>query len=74
MIDPANESRWLEVRGDVVAITREGAEAHADKLTARYTGKRHFYGDIYPITRKEQETRVTVKIKPVKVSVDAIFK
>lgn len=74
VIDPTNGSRWLEIRGDVIEITQAGAEAHADKLTARYTGKRHFYGDIYPESRRQQETRVIAKIQPVKVSIDAIFK
>lgn len=74
VIDPANESRWIEVRGKAVAITTDGAEAHADRLTRLYTGKTHFYGDIYPVERRQTETRVVVKIEPVKVAVDAIFK
>jgi PPOX class probable F420-dependent enzyme len=74
VIDPQDVSRWIEVRGNVVAIQREGAEAHADKLTQLYTGKQRFYGDIYPIEQKQKETRVIVKIEPIKVSLDAIFK
>jgi PPOX class probable F420-dependent enzyme len=74
VIDPENTSRWVEIRGTVVDMTENGAEAHADKLTQRYTGKRHFYGDVYPVERKYDETRVIVKIRPDKVSVDAIFK
>ncbi len=74
VIDPQNSSRWLEVRGLVREMTAEGAEAHADRLTQRYTGKQHFYGDIYPVAQKQKETRVIVKIEPLKVSLDAIFK
>jgi hypothetical protein len=74
VIDPKDGSRWIEVRGKVVEIRREGAEAHADELTQRYTGKRRFYGDIYPVEQKQKETRVIVKIEPIKVSLDAIFK
>ena len=74
VIDPQDVSRWIEVRGKVVEIQREGAEAHADKLTQRYTGKQRFYGDIYPVEQKHKETRVIVKIEPIKVSLDAIFK
>lgn len=74
VIDPNDGSRWIELRGSVVEMTQEGAEAHADCLTQRYTGKGHFYGDIYPMEQREQETRVIVKIAPTKVSVDAIFK
>jgi PPOX class probable F420-dependent enzyme len=74
VIDPKDVSRWIEVRGNVVEIQCEGAEAHADKLTRLYTGKQRFYGDIYPVEQKQKETRVLVKIQPIKVSLDAIFK
>jgi len=74
VIDPKDVSRWIEVRGNVVEIQCEGAEAHADKLTRLYTGKQRFYGDIYPVEQKQKETRVLVKIEPIKVSLDAIFK
>jgi PPOX class probable F420-dependent enzyme len=74
VIDPHNSSRWIEVRGKVVDITPDGAEAHADKLTRLYTGKQTFYGDIYPVKQRQQETRVIVRIEPVKLALDAIFK
>jgi PPOX class probable F420-dependent enzyme len=73
VIDPVNSSRWIEIRGLVKEMTRNRAEMHADKLTQRYTSKRQFYGDIYPIKQKELETRVIVKVEPIKVSLDAIF-
>src|ERR1044071_6039340 len=64
VIDPGNSSRWMEVRGTVIQMTRQGAEAHADKLTQRYCpGKQHFYGDIYPVGQRSKETRVIVKIQ-----------
>jgi len=74
IVDPMNTSRWLEVRGSVTHITTDNAETHADILTRRYTSKQHFYGDIYPVEQKQKETRVIVKIEPVKISLDAIFK
>jgi PPOX class probable F420-dependent enzyme len=74
VIDPKDSSRWIEVRGKVVEMTTTGAEAHADTLTQRYTTKRHFYGDIYPVEQKHKETRVIVRIEPLKVSLDAIFR
>ncbi len=74
VIDPQDGSRWIEVRGNVVEIRRAGAEAHADQLTQRYTGKQRFYGDVYPVEQKQKETRVIVTIEPIKVSLDAIFK
>jgi PPOX class probable F420-dependent enzyme len=74
VIDPKDVSRWIEVRGNVVEIRREGAEAHADKLTRLYTGRQRFYGDIYPVEQQQKETRVIVIIEPLKVSLDAIFR
>lgn len=75
VIDPNDSSRWIEVRGRVREITREGAEAHADKLTQRYCpNKQHFYGDIYAVEQKDKETPVIVKIQPLKVCLDAVFK
>ena len=75
IIDPKDSSHWLEVRGRVRELTTDGAEAHADKLTQRYCpGKQHFYGDIYPVEQKRKETRVIVKIEPIKLSLDAIFR
>jgi PPOX class probable F420-dependent enzyme len=74
IIDPDNVSRWIEIRGKVVEFTEDGAEAHADKLTRQYAGKQRFYGDIYPVEQKQRETRVIVRIEPIKVSLDAIFK
>ena len=74
-VDPEDTSRWIEVRGCVAEIDREHAEAHADKLTARYNpAKKHFYGDIYPVSRREEETRVILKIEPTRVALDAIFR
>ena len=75
VIGPQDSSRWIEVRGQVREMTQDCAEAHADKLTQRYCpNKRHFYGDIYPPEQQEKETRVIVRIAPVKMSVDAIFR
>jgi PPOX class probable F420-dependent enzyme len=75
VIDPNDSSRWIEVRGRVREMTRDCAEAHADKLTQRYCpGKRRFYGDVYPPEQKEKETRVIVKIEPIRISLDAIFR
>ena len=75
VIDANDSSRWVEVRGQVKEITTEGAETHADRLTQRYCpSKQHFYGDIYPVEQKEKETRVIVKILPVKICLDAVFK
>ena len=75
MVDPENGARFLEVRGEVVEITQDGAIAHADKQTRAYSQgrKQRFYGDVYPEERRYEETRVIVKIAPTKVNTDAIF-
>jgi PPOX class probable F420-dependent enzyme len=75
VIDPNDSSRWIEVRGQVKELSELGAEQHADKLTQRYCHpKQYFYGDIYPVEQKDKETRVVVKVEPVKISLDAIFR
>ncbi|MBZ0302177.1 MAG: PPOX class F420-dependent oxidoreductase [Anaerolineae bacterium] len=74
VVDPHNSSRWLTLRGCVVAISEEGAVEHADRLTRLYTGKSHFYGDIYPVEQMQRETRVIVRIEPQHIALDAIFK
>ena len=75
VVDPHNGARFLEVRGEVVEITPEGAISHADKQTQAYSdnAKQHFYGDIYPLEQQEKETRVIVKILPNRVTTNAIF-
>ena len=75
VIDPKNDTRFLEVRGEVVEITQVGAIAHADKQTQAYSNhkQQHFYGDVYPQEQQEKETRVIVKISPKKVTTNAIF-
>lgn len=76
VIDPQDSGRWIQVQGRVCEMTENGADAHADKLTRRYSRsrKQHFYGDIYPVEQKQKETRVVVKIEPMKISLDAIFR
>ena len=75
LIDPNNGSRFLEIRGEVNEITVEGAIAHANIQTQAYSNqkKQLFYGDVYPVEQQEKETRVIVKITPMKVTTDAIF-
>jgi len=60
--DPDNPYRYLEVRGEVVDITEEGADAHIDALAKKYLGKER-----YPF-RSPGEVRVIYKIRPDKIS------
>ena len=59
--DPDNVFRFLEVRGKVVEITTDGADAHIDALAKKYLGL-----DQYP-NRREGEVRVMYRIEPEKV-------
>jgi PPOX class probable F420-dependent enzyme len=61
IIDPDNPYRHMEVRGRVVEITEQGADAHIDKMAKKYMDK-----DSYPF-RKATEVRVVFTIAPEKV-------
>jgi PPOX class probable F420-dependent enzyme len=61
LVDPENAYYWVEVRGCVSEITREGADAHIDSLAKKYLGV-----DKYPF-RRAAEARVTYKILPERV-------
>ena len=71
--DPGNTSRWIEVRGEA-EITEEHALEHLDELTRQYTRHEHYYGGVLPVERQARETRIICRIKPVKITLDAIHK
>jgi PPOX class probable F420-dependent enzyme len=56
IMDPENGYRYLSVRGRVVEITEDGADAHIDKLALKYINKT-FY-------RPETEVRRIYRIVP----------
>jgi PPOX class probable F420-dependent enzyme len=58
IIDPDDPYRYLEIRGKVVEITEQGADAHIDKMAKKYLDK-----DKYPF-RQPGEVRVLYKIRP----------
>jgi PPOX class probable F420-dependent enzyme len=58
IMDPDNPYRYLELRGRVVEITEQGADAHIDKMAKKYLGV-----DKYPY-RQGNEIRVMYKIQP----------
>ncbi len=58
VMDPENPYRYLEIRGRVVEITEQGADAHIDFLANKYLGV-----DKYPY-RQPGEVRVLYKVKP----------
>jgi PPOX class probable F420-dependent enzyme len=60
--DPDNPYRSLMIRGRVVKITNEGADAHIDKMANKYMGV-----DEYPF-RSSNEVRVMYYIQPERVA------
>jgi PPOX class probable F420-dependent enzyme len=61
ILDPDDPYRYLRIRGTVVEVTEQGADAHIDALAKKYIGK-----DRYP-WRQSGEVRVTYKIRPERV-------
>jgi PPOX class probable F420-dependent enzyme len=63
MVASDNAWHWLSVRGRVVEVTEEGADAHIDKMMKKYTGQ-----DKYAFAQPG-EVRVIYKVLPLKVVV-----
>ena len=62
IMDPANPYRYMQIRGKVTKATKDGADAHIDKLSHKYLGKD------YPF-RQPGEDRILVEIEPESVQV-----
>jgi PPOX class probable F420-dependent enzyme len=60
--DPDNPYSHIAVRGKVVRVAEEGADASIDSLAKKYLGK-----DKYPF-RQPGEVRVIYEIEPISVS------
>jgi len=56
IIDPQNIYRYIQLRGEVIEITEEGAREHINTLSKKYTGN-----DVYD--GPPGQTRVTYKIR-----------
>jgi PPOX class probable F420-dependent enzyme len=63
ILDPDNPYRHVAVRGRVVDVTEQGADAHIDALAKKYLGQ-----DRYP-GRAPGEVRVIYRIVPERVTV-----
>jgi len=62
VVDPTNAWRLAGIRGHVVDVTTEGADDLIDQLAQKYLGV-----ESYPF-RNPEETRVTLKIAPERIS------
>jgi PPOX class probable F420-dependent enzyme len=65
ILDPDNPYRYLAIRGKVVDITEDGADAHIDALAHRYLGVAR-----YPY-RAPGEVRVIYRIEPLRCDTKA---
>jgi PPOX class probable F420-dependent enzyme len=65
VLDPSDTYKWVAVDGRV-EMTTEGADPQIDKLAKKYLGK-----DEYPF-RNPEETRVSVRIVPERVSASGL--
>ncbi|MEX2458002.1 MAG: PPOX class F420-dependent oxidoreductase [Actinomycetota bacterium] len=62
VVSRTDDYRWVSIRGRVVDITTDGAEAHIDAMAKKYLGK-----DVYPWHTKDQQ-RVLLKIQVERVT------
>ncbi len=66
--DPRRPLRSLEIRGHVVDMTTDGAEAHLDELASAYVGRSvRYFGDVIPACFAETESPVLCRIQPTHV-------
>ena len=61
IVDPENPFTWIQIRGSVIEITEEGADAHIDKLANKYLGVETYQN------RTAGQVRVLYKVRPEKV-------
>ena len=54
--DPSDPYRYIQVRGQVISHTREGADAHINELSLKYRG--------HPWEVQPNQKRVIFKIQP----------
>ena len=59
--DPGDPYRYLQVRGRVIDFTHEGADAHIDALSLKYTGRPQYQW------RNDKEKRMRYKVRIEKV-------
>ena len=65
VVDPDDPYNVVALRGTVVDITTDGADAHIDALAKKYLGV-----DSYPM-RQEGEVRVKVRVRTDRIAMQA---
>lgn len=67
IVDPENPYRYIELRGEVVEITEDGALDHINQLAKAYFGREKFYAG-RSASLEGKETRVIYRIKPTHIN------
>jgi PPOX class probable F420-dependent enzyme len=62
VVDPDDPYNVVALRGTVIDITTDGADAHIDSLAQKYMGV-----DTYPM-RQEGEVRIRVTVRPDRIA------
>lgn len=71
IVDPENTARFIQIRGEV-ELVYEGAIPHLNAITRQYTRHPQYYGYVFPLEKRERETRVICRIHAKRATVDAI--
>jgi PPOX class probable F420-dependent enzyme len=71
IVDPENTGRFLQIRGEAELI-EQGALEHLDEITRQYTDHPCYYGYVFPLAKKECETRIICRIHASRITLDAI--
>lgn len=68
-VDPDNAYRYIEVRGVVEAMPREGALEQVNKMAFAYLGEEKFFGGVVPAENEKDFDGVLLTIRPTHVTV-----
>ncbi len=68
IFDPMHPLRYLEIRGEVVAMNEEGGVDKINEFARIYTDSPTYYGGFAPAERQQEEQRILVRVKPVKIN------
>jgi PPOX class probable F420-dependent enzyme len=71
IVDPDNTGRFIQIRGDA-ELVENGALEHLDAITRQYTRHPQYYGYVFPVDKRERETRIICRIQAKKITLDAI--
>jgi PPOX class probable F420-dependent enzyme len=71
VVDPDDTGRFIQIRGEAELIP-DGAVEHLDSLTRQYTQHTCYHGNVCPATQRGHETRVIVRVRARRITLDAI--